>query len=60
VQWGSYGLLTAIMACRYLISTADGRALNVFDLFFLPAVIKSKGPGKLEGATRLYLSMVMN
>jgi len=34
-----YVLLFAIMLSGYLISTADGRALKVFDLFSLPATI---------------------
>ncbi len=59
VQWGLYGLLTAIMASGYLISTADGRGLNVFDWFSLPAVIKSKGLEEPAGTAHFYLSMVM-
>ncbi|MFA5530225.1 MAG: cytochrome b [Thiohalomonadaceae bacterium] len=34
-----YLLLLAVMVSGYLISTADGRALGVFDLFAIPATV---------------------
>ncbi|AKH68448.1 cytochrome B561 [Spongiibacter sp. IMCC21906] len=35
-----YILMLALMAAGYLISTADGRAISVFDWFSVPATIK--------------------
>ncbi|WP_237067067.1 cytochrome b [Microbulbifer guangxiensis] len=37
---GIYLLLLAIMTSGYLISTADGRAISVFDLFSVPATLQ--------------------
>lgn len=42
-QWAFYALLFALATTGYLISTADGRALRVFDWFEIPAVIVQKG-----------------
>lgn len=36
-----YWLLLAIMISGYLISTADGRSIGLFDWFFIPATITS-------------------
>ncbi len=36
-----YGLLLACMICGYLISTADGRPLEVFNWFSLPATLSN-------------------
>lgn len=38
-----YPLLLVLMASGYLISTADGRGIDVFGLFEVPALIVSKG-----------------
>lgn len=38
-HWALYALLFAIMLSGYLISTADGRAIDVFGLFRVPATI---------------------
>jgi cytochrome b561 len=43
VHWGFYPLLFALMASGYLISTADGRPIEVFDWFSVPALVHKKG-----------------
>ena len=43
VHWGFYPLLLALMVSGYLISTADGRGIEVFDWFSVPALVHSKG-----------------
>lgn len=43
VHWGFYPLLLALMASGYLISTADGRAIEVFDWFSVPSIYEDKG-----------------
>jgi cytochrome b561 len=42
VQWSFYPLLLAISISGYLIATTDGRAVDVFGLFSLPAVITDR------------------
>ena len=43
VHWGFYPLLLALMVSGYLISTLDGRAIDVFGLFSAPSIIEAKG-----------------
>ncbi len=43
VHWGFYPLLLALMVSGYLISTVDGRPIDVFGLFAVPAVYEQKG-----------------
>jgi cytochrome b561 len=43
VHWGFYPLLFALMASGYLISTADGRPIEVFNWFSVPALVHQKG-----------------
>jgi cytochrome b561 len=43
VHWGFYPLLLALMVSGYLISTADGRPIEVFDWFSVPALVREKG-----------------
>jgi cytochrome b561 len=43
VHWGFYPLLFALMVSGYLISTADGRPIEVFDWFSVPALVHRKG-----------------
>jgi cytochrome b561 len=43
VHWGFYPLLLALMVSGYLISTADGRPIAVFDWFSVPALVHDKG-----------------
>ncbi|MGB3918702.1 MAG: cytochrome b [Thiothrix litoralis] len=45
-----YGLLVVIIISGYLISTAKGHGINVFDLFELPALLPAdKDRGELAG-----------
>jgi cytochrome b561 len=43
VHWGFYPLLFALMISGYLISTPDGRPIDVFGLFSVPSLIQQKG-----------------
>ena len=43
VHWGFYPLLFALMVSGYLISTADGRPIAVFDWFSVPSLYHYKG-----------------
>lgn len=43
VHWGFYPLLFALMISGYLISTSDGRAIDVFGLFSVPSVYAREG-----------------
>ena len=43
VHWGFYPLLLALMVSGYLISTADGRPIEVFDWFSVPSLVQKKG-----------------
>ncbi|MEI9901716.1 MAG: cytochrome b/b6 domain-containing protein [Hyphomicrobium sp.] len=49
VHWGFYPLLLALMLSGYLMSTADGRPIEVFDWFAVPALIHDKGMEKTAG-----------
>ena len=49
VHWGFYPLLFALMVSGYLMSTADGRPIEVFDWFSVPALIHDKGMEKTAG-----------
>lgn len=49
VHWGFYPLLLALMVSGYLTSTADGRPIEVFDWFSVPALIHDKGMEKTAG-----------
>jgi len=55
-----YLLLFAIMASGYLISTADGRAVEVFGLFSIPATITSiPRQEDVAGAVHLFLAITL-
>ena len=43
VHWGFYPLLFALMVSGYLISTADGRPIAVFNWFSVPSLVHMKG-----------------
>lgn len=49
MHWSLYGLLLAIVVSGYLISTADGRPIDVFGLFQVPATLTAKGQEDLAG-----------
>jgi cytochrome b561 len=53
-----YLLLLAVMLSGYLISTADGRAIDVFGLFRVPATITGL-PGQADLAGRFHLILAV-
>jgi cytochrome b561 len=53
-----YVLLFAVMAAGYLISTADGRAIDVFGLFSVPAIIAGL-PGQADVAGDVHLALAI-
>lgn len=43
VHWGFYILLLALMVSGYLISTLDGRPVDVFGWFSVPSILQMRG-----------------
>ncbi|HMN39022.1 MAG TPA: cytochrome b [Hyphomicrobium sp.] len=43
VHWGFYPLILVIVISGYLISSSDGRAIDVFGLFSVPSLVTEKG-----------------
>jgi cytochrome b561 len=43
VHWGFYPLLLAVMVSGYLISTAEGKPVDVFGWFSVPALVTGEG-----------------
>jgi cytochrome b561 len=58
VHWGFYPLLFALMVSGYLISTADGRPIEVFDWFSVPSLVRQKGLEETAGEVHEILSYV--
>ncbi len=58
VHWGFYPLLLALMMSGYLISTADGRPIEVFDWFSVPSLIQKKGLEDAAGEVHEVLAYV--
>ena len=58
VHWGFYPLLFALMVSGYLISTADGRPIEVFDWFSVPSLVQRKGLEDTAGEIHEILSYV--
>jgi cytochrome b561 len=56
VHWGFYPLLLALMISGYLISTADGRPIEVFGWFSVPSPGENKGLEDTAGAVHAYLA----
>ena len=55
-----YLLLFAIVISGYLISTADGRAIDVFGLFQVPAYpLGLEGQEDIAGAVHWYLALTL-
>lgn len=62
VHWGFYPLLLALMVSGYLISTADGRSIEVFDWFSVPSLFAKKGMEDVAGEVHevlAYLTMAV-
>jgi len=49
IHLGFYILLVIMMIAGYLISTVDGRSIEVFNLFSVPSVYQQKGLEELAG-----------
>jgi cytochrome b561 len=58
VHWGFYPLLLALMVSGYLISTADGRPIEVFGWFSVPSLIEKKGMEDVAGEVHEILAYV--
>lgn len=58
VHWGFYPLLFGLMVSGYFISTADGRPIEVFDWFSVPALVKHKGLEDTAGLVHEILAYV--
>lgn len=55
-----YGLLLAVMLSGYLISTADGRPIDVFGLLQVPALISDlPSQADVAGKVHLYLAIAL-
>ncbi len=59
VHWGFYPLLLGLMVSGYLISTADGRSIEVFGLFSVPSPGENKGLEDIAGAIHTILAYVV-
>ncbi|WP_344803177.1 cytochrome b [Allohahella marinimesophila] len=60
VHWLLYLDLFIVMISGYLISTADGRSIDVFGLFDLPALLPAeKGREELAGIVHWYAALVL-
>lgn len=58
VHWGFYPLLFALMASGYLISTADGRPIEVFGWFSVPSLVTDKGLEEPAGEVHEILAYI--
>lgn len=58
VHWGFYPLLLALLVSGYLISTPDGRPIDVFGWFSVPSIIQSKGLEDTAGLVHEWLAYV--
>lgn len=56
VHWGFYVLLAALSVSGYLISTLDGRAIDVFGWVTVPSLFEYKGGESTAGVAHKYLA----
>lgn len=59
VHWSFYPLLLALMVSGYLISTADGRPIDVFGWFSVPSPGVNKGLEDTAGAVHRWLAYLV-
>jgi len=59
LHWGFYPLLLALMVSGYLISTADGRPIDVFGLFQVPSPGENKGLEDRAGEVHAWLAYLV-
>lgn len=55
-HWSFYALLFGIVVTGYLVSTADGRPIHIFDWFAIPAPGTNPGLESTAGAVHMWLS----
>ncbi|WP_295555882.1 cytochrome b [uncultured Hyphomicrobium sp.] len=58
-HWGFYPLLLALMVSGYLISTADGRPIEVFGWFSVPSPGENKGLEDVAGTVHTILAYLV-
>ena len=59
-HWVIYGLLLAIFVSGYLISTADGRAIDVFNWFSVPATLQGlENQEDIAGVVHEWLAWIL-
>lgn len=58
-HWSMYGLISAIVVSGYLISTGDGRSLDVFGLFAVPSVVQGEKLADSAGAVHYYAAFTL-
>ena len=58
LHWGFYPLILAVAVSGYLISTSEGRPVDVFGLFSVPSVVVSKGLSDTSGYIHKILAYV--
>ncbi|MDF1763580.1 MAG: cytochrome b [Oleibacter sp.] len=56
VHWILYGAMICMFVSGYLISTADGRGINVFDWFTVPATLTGENQADLAGEIHEWLA----
>lgn len=58
-HWSMYALMAAVMVSGYVITAADGRPVDVFGLFQIPAAAAAKGLEQTAGDLHYALSFVL-
>ena len=56
VQWSFYPLLLAIVVSGYLISTTDGRAIDMFGMFSLPSAVTDRSVTETAGVLHRWIA----
>jgi cytochrome b561 len=56
VHWSFYLLLLALMVSGYLISTPDGRPIDVFSWFSVPSIVQMRGLEDTAGRIHRWLA----
>lgn len=59
VHWGFYPLLLSLIVSGYLMSTADGKPVDVFGLFSVPSPGDNKGLEDTAGAVHEWLAYIV-
>ena len=59
VHWSFYPLIAVVSISGYLISTPDGRPIEIFGLFSIPSLIQSKGLEDTAGIVHWAIAYVI-